>query len=161
MPEGLLNVIALLVLGYLLLLTELFAPGLVLGTLGLASVAYGCYLAFELGTQWGVGAIIFSFAVTGGGLAVFFRSGAARKLVLSSQEAATWKSQAEGLESLLGKEGKTLSKLRPAGMAEIEGHRVDVVANSEFLDEGIRVKVRDVEGNRVVVEAVETAMEGS
>ncbi len=102
-----------------------------------------------------------SFAVTGGGLAVFFRSGAARKLVLSSQEAASWKSQAEGLESLLGKEGKTLSKLRPAGMAEIEGRRVDVVANNEFLDEGVRVKVRDVEGNRVVVEAMEAAGEGS
>jgi membrane-bound serine protease (ClpP class) len=49
-------------------------------------------------------------------------------------------------------EGITLSALRPAGIAEIEGQRVDVVTKGEMVGRGDRVRVTEVEGNRVVVE---------
>ena len=153
MPEGLGTIVLLLVVGYLLLLTEFFTPGLILGTLGLAAVSYGCYLAFELGPLWGASAIGLSLVATVGGVIVLSRSKAARRLILSGDEAKGWKAQAEGAEALRGKEGRTLTKLRPSGMAEIEGQRVDVVADSEFLEPGIAIRVCDVEGNRIVVEA--------
>lgn len=52
---------------------------------------------------------------------------------------------------LLGKTGQAWSVLRPAGIAEIEGRRVDVVSDGEMIDAGARVEVVRVDGNRVVV----------
>jgi len=52
---------------------------------------------------------------------------------------------------LLGKQGVAQSGLRPAGVAIIEGQRVDVVTEGALIDAGTRVKVVAVEGNRVVV----------
>lgn len=154
MPEGLLAIIALLSVGYILLLLEIFVPGGILGVLGGLSVLYGCYLAFALGPLWGLGALGLSLVVTVVMVIGFLRSKAASRLVLSGQEPKTWKGQDTHLAGLLGKEGRTLSTLRPAGLAEIGDERVDVVADSEFLDAGVLVRVTEVEGNRVVVEAV-------
>lgn len=48
-------------------------------------------------------------------------------------------------------EGKTLTKLRPAGFARIDGRRVEVVTGGDFIDAGVPVVVTEVHGNRVVV----------
>ncbi len=154
MPEGLLEVVALLSLGYVLLLLELFVPGGILGVLGVLCIGYGCTLAFGLGTSWGLGAMGLSLTVTGIGLAVFLRSRAARRLVLEGPTDGGWQAPDAGLRELLGASGTTLSPLRPAGLVDIAGERVDVVADDEFLDAGVRVRVCEVEGNRVVVEPV-------
>ncbi len=53
--------------------------------------------------------------------------------------------------SLVGKEGVALTTLRPAGTAEIDGQKVDVVADSEYIKNGTRIKVIKTEGMRVVV----------
>ena len=52
---------------------------------------------------------------------------------------------------LIGREGAVESVLRPAGMARIDGRRVDVVSRGEMIESGARVRVVAVEGNRVVV----------
>jgi membrane-bound serine protease (ClpP class) len=51
----------------------------------------------------------------------------------------------------LGKHGTTLSPLRPAGVAEIDGERVDVVSTGGYVDAGVPVQVVRVDGPRVVV----------
>jgi membrane-bound serine protease (ClpP class) len=51
----------------------------------------------------------------------------------------------------LGKRGRTTSPLRPAGIAEIEGERVDVVSEGEMIEPGTPVEVARVDGNRIVV----------
>jgi membrane-bound ClpP family serine protease len=56
-----------------------------------------------------------------------------------------------GLSALLHKQGTSVSELRPAGIAEIEGRRVDVVTRGEMIPAGVAVEVAEVEGNRVVV----------
>jgi len=56
------------------------------------------------------------------------------------------------LERFLNKEGTTLTILRPAGIAEIEGEKLDVVTQGEFIQVGVKVKVIKVEGRRIVVE---------
>ena len=56
-------------------------------------------------------------------------------------------------ESLLGKQGQSLSFLRPAGKARIDGRVVDVVSDGPFISEGAEVEVVQVTGNRVVVRA--------
>ena len=54
----------------------------------------------------------------------------------------------------LGKRGRTSSPLRPAGIAEIEGERVDVVSEGEMIDAGQIIEVTRVDGNRIVVRQV-------
>jgi membrane-bound serine protease (ClpP class) len=58
------------------------------------------------------------------------------------------------MRPLVGKEGVAQSDLRPAGVAVIEGRRVDVVTEGAMIDAGARVKVVAVEGNRIVVRRV-------
>ena len=76
-----------------------------------------------------------------------------RRLVLSEGLPA-----AEGYASApetdlrwLGKSGRATSPLRPAGIAEIEGQRVDVVSEGELIEAGQAIQVIRVDGNRVVV----------
>ncbi len=53
--------------------------------------------------------------------------------------------------SLVGKTGTAENLLRPGGTVHIEGRRVDVVTRGEPIPAGTRVRVLEVEGNRVVV----------
>ena len=54
-------------------------------------------------------------------------------------------------DDLVGKTGKTITDLRPAGTAWIEGRPVDVVSEGVFLEKGKTVRVLEVQGMRVVV----------
>ena len=55
------------------------------------------------------------------------------------------------LGEIMGRSGVTKSALRPAGVALIDGKRVDVVASSGFIENGKLIKVIETSGNRVVV----------
>ena len=157
MPEELLPIIGLLSLGFLLMLIEIFVPGGVLGVLGLICVGYGCYLAFGLSNAWGLGSVALSLVATSVTLTILVRTKAAKKMVLDVPGVQEWKATEDGLADLEGKVGHTLTPLRPAGLAEIDDQRIDVVADSEFLEAGVSVRVCEVEGNRVVVEAAKEA----
>lgn len=60
--------------------------------------------------------------------------------------------QYEG-EELLEKIGVCLTDLRPSGTVEIEGRRLDVITSGDYVDAGCRVRVIELRGNRMVVEA--------
>ncbi len=51
----------------------------------------------------------------------------------------------------MGKRGHAASVLRPAGIADIEGERVDVVSDGALIDRGTAIEVTHVDGNRIVV----------
>jgi membrane-bound serine protease (ClpP class) len=55
--------------------------------------------------------------------------------------------------AMLGRTGVTQTPLRPAGIAEIDGERMDVVSNGEMIDTGVTVVVTRLDGNRIVVRA--------
>jgi membrane-bound serine protease (ClpP class) len=76
-----------------------------------------------------------------------------RRLVLGSEMDADlgYASAPAEDRQWLGRTGATLSPLRPAGVAEIEGRRVDVVSDGTFIEAGAGVEVIRVDGNRVVV----------
>lgn len=155
MPQGLGWIIGVLALGYILLFAELFLPGGIVGIFGLLAVIYGCYLAFGLGGLWGSAAIVLSIVVTGLAVHLFFRSRLGKRLVLNDDEPKTWKAQEDDLEVLVGKEGTTLSSLRPAGLADLDGRRIDVVTDGQYVERDRPVRVIQVEGNRVVVAELE------
>ncbi len=79
-----------------------------------------------------------------------------RRLILQRGLKATegYASAPESDARWLGMTGRASSPLRPSGIAEIDGHRVDVVSEGELIDAGQFIKVIRVDGNRVVVQRV-------
>ena len=53
---------------------------------------------------------------------------------------------------LRGRTGTAASFLRPAGIASIDGRRIDVLTEGEFIAQGTPVEVTRVEGARIFVE---------
>jgi membrane-bound serine protease (ClpP class) len=53
--------------------------------------------------------------------------------------------------SWLGRTGTAVSPLRPAGIAEIAGTRLDVVSDGGFIEALADIEVTRVDGNRIVV----------
>ena len=58
------------------------------------------------------------------------------------------------LKGLVGKSGVVVSKLRPVGIAEIEGRRYQVVSEGMMVEQGTPVRVIDVSGNRILVRVI-------
>ncbi len=150
---------ACVVLGFLLVLVEIFLiPGIgFAGVFGAALICVGGGLVWvEHGMAAGLATLI------GSGLASillvwgFWRSGAAKRFVLNTKLDAESDERAARAK-LAGKTGTAITSLRPAGQAEIDGERYDVVTDGGFVDAGVQVTVIEVEGFRVVVEATPDA----
>jgi membrane-bound serine protease (ClpP class) len=151
--------------GVILLAIELFVtPGFgVTGVLGLAALLGGLGLSLVgAGATWAVilGAIgrvavslLLAIAASLVLLRFLPRLPIGRRLVLETELTARegFASAPETDRAWLGKRGTTASQLRPAGIADIEGERVDVVSDGEFIDAGDPITVVRVDGNRIVV----------
>ena len=59
------------------------------------------------------------------------------------------------LKELLGKEGVVVTPLRPVGMCDFSGHRVECVGESGYVDKDNKVKVIHVEGTQLTVRVTE------
>jgi len=55
------------------------------------------------------------------------------------------------MQIFVGKVGKAISPLRPAGTGDFDGVRLDVVTEGDFIDKGMDVIIIKVEGRRIVV----------
>lgn len=75
------------------------------------------------------------------------------KLTFAGAQGADYVTSADRT-SLRGKSGIASSYLRPAGVALIDGERVDVLTQGEFIPEGTPVRVTRVEGARIFVEPI-------
>jgi len=89
------------------------------------------------------------------GVVVFRALPAGRRLegVLHQDSQPSWDGyiSAAPRTELIGLPGITVTELRPSGVAEIAGERVDVTTDSEWLPAGTPVKVVKAEAMRVVV----------
>jgi membrane-bound serine protease (ClpP class) len=151
--------------GLVLLVLEVFViPGFGLaGALGIAALLGGLGLTlFGAGASWefilkAAGRVVFSVLLAlVASLAVLRflpHLPFGRRLILETGLPAGqgYASVPEGDKSWLGKSGTALSPLRPAGIAEIEGERVDVVSDGELIEPGVSIVVTRVDGNRIVV----------
>jgi membrane-bound serine protease (ClpP class) len=59
-----------------------------------------------------------------------------------------------GLEDMVGKIGVAESDLRPSGWVTVDDERIFVVSNGTFIEDGKKVKIIKVDGNRVVVKEI-------
>lgn len=147
-------VVALLVVGLVLLAIEvLVLPGIgLVGLLGGAAALGAVALAWvALGTGYGLLALGAGVCATGMLLWAVPRTGVGRRMVLLETQRGGRGPDAR-LAALVGKEGRALTPLRPAGTVEIEERAVDVVTDGLYVEAGTPVRVASVEGNRVVVE---------
>jgi len=133
---------------------ETYLPGLIAGILGACCVFAGVILSFvKLGPSTGLAVLtVVSLLSAVGGWAYFtwFPESAMAKRFISYRtvgEIGTEKPE------LLHRTGVAHSTLRPAGLALIDGKRVDVIAEGAFIERGSPVKVVSIEGCKVVVRA--------
>jgi membrane-bound serine protease (ClpP class) len=152
--------IFLFIFGIILLLVEAFIPGFgIFGIGGLISVSTSIVLA-AASTASGLRMLLIAFLVSAilGYLAFKYlqRRGLLRRFILT--EAATTEagySSSADLQYLSGKKGKTVTILRPSGIAEIDGSRYDVVSEGVFIQPDVPIEVLKVEGSRVLVRRIE------
>jgi membrane-bound serine protease (ClpP class) len=152
--------ILLTLLGLIFFGLELFVPGGILGAVGglllLAAVIIG-FSDDVLGREGGVvGAIIMLV-----GLCVYvvlilrmFPSTPIGRLLTLSNDMKTSKASDDSEDDLVGVDGSAHTDLRPAGIALLNGRRVDVVAEGNWISQGAPVRVVEVKGSRVVVREV-------
>lgn len=155
----------LLGIGLLLLALEVFViPGFgIAGFLGLLALVGGLGLSLiGAGATWpvvmtAVGrsalALVLAILLALVALRYLARSPFGQQFVLKEELGAGegYATAPETDRRWLGKRGTVLSPLRPSGIAQIEGERVDVVSEGGFIDAGDPVEVIRVDGNRVVV----------
>jgi membrane-bound serine protease (ClpP class) len=158
----------------LLVLEVFFIPGFgIAGALGIGALLASLSLSLiGDGVTWdfavrAVGRVVFSLlmAVMATLVALRFlpRLPFGRRLILETVLPSDqgYASAPAGDKSWLGKAGTAVSPLRPAGIAEIEGERLDVVSDGELVEPGAPIVVTRVDGNRIVVRRRRTPTERS
>jgi len=159
--EALVPTIICLVVGLILLLLELFIPGFgVSGILGLvALVAAVCLqISNPTGMLFVIAIVLFAIAAA---VLLFYRSAVKGRLMRSKiilQEQIDGDSNAlntQEQQALIGRSGVALSPLRPAGIAQIDGRRVNVMTQGEFLEKDAHVTVTQVAGLKILVRAAD------
>lgn len=168
MTPALVNWLAFLafLLGIIALVLEIFVfPGFgVAGITGVILVGWGILLVavdFTQATEALVLALVATIVIFAAGMKLMTRYRMWHKLTLQNKQNKEegYMAPQPGLNLFIGKEGIALTPLRPAGAAEVDGRRLDVVTEGEFISSGARIKVVQVEGTRVVVK--EASCDGS
>lgn len=149
----------LIIFGFILILIEIFlVPGFnIFGIFGFVMVVMGIVVAYsKLDSRIANFLLIFSIILSVLLIRMVVKSKSWKRMVLDANQKKTegFHASADNLVSLLGKQGITLSKLRPAGVALVEEEKVDVVTEGNFIEENKPIKIILVEGNRVVVREI-------
>jgi len=149
--------ISLIIVGLGLILLEVYlVPGLnVVGVFGFVVILFGIGYAFsEGGAMGGVYAVIGTVVVGGGMFYWLWTSGAWDRFILATNlkgDEADAVRESEHRARYLGKTGTAVTPLRPTGVAEIEGERIEVVTEGEFIAAGSRVRVVAMDRRRYFV----------
>jgi membrane-bound serine protease (ClpP class) len=155
MKNPLFIVLILQVVMVIVLVFELLMPTMgILFSIAAALAGYSLYLAFA-DVSRNTGFIILAIDLSLVPILVLFgikliaKSPVSLKTTLSSAEGIS--SQQPDLNALMAKSGIAISLLRPAGIALIDNHRIDVVTKGEFIEKGKSVTVIAVTANQVIV----------
>jgi len=149
-----------LILGLVLTGVEIFLPGFgVFGVLGISLLG----IVVFLGASTAIEALIIVLGILIVlGVLVFLalRSAAKGRLFKSplilkeSLDHESGYSATEEMSCFLGREGVTTTPLRPAGMADFDGVKLDVVSESTFIEMDVAVRIIQVDGRRIVVRPI-------
>jgi len=148
------GIVLLYVFGMALVVAEIFLPGAILGLFGLVCVIAAIWLAFGFGHALLGGVLVALTAVSVPFLVWIWVRVINRVLVMKETEKEATGAVVQH-KSLVGREGVALTQLRPSGMARFGDLKVDVVSEGPVIERDARVKVVEVQGNRIVVREVQ------
>jgi membrane-bound serine protease (ClpP class) len=153
-------VIGLAILGLILILLELHViPGHGFsGILGLVVLLAAVVLAFGIAfffvaVQSISIAIVLSLITFWISTKIFPESAFFKRITLSATQGPEYVASSDFSE-FLGRTGLAASYLRPAGVANIDGKRITVLTEGDFVPAGTPVRVTRVEGARIFVRRV-------
>ncbi len=154
--------VVLFAIGAIFLIIEFIIPGFgVFGIIGIVFTLFGLMFAarsfrdFILSGGITLAVAIISIPIM---FKLFGRLKIFDKIILKHGETSDqgYLAPSENTISAIGKEGITVTDLRPAGMAKIDGMRMDVISHEGFIKQGTNVKVINTSGNRIVVEKTDS-----
>lgn len=150
-------IIITLLVGLALLALEIVAlPGGVSGVVGGILVVIGVWQSYaKYGSTAGCIVLIASI-VTGILMLVFLMKSGTWKRFSLKEKIDSKTNQPEKQNIKVGAEGKSLTRLAPAGNAIIDGEIVEVHSVGEFIDEGTPIQVTDIEGYKITVKRTES-----
>ncbi len=153
-----LPIILLFLFGMGLLIVEAFMPGFGLpGITGCVMEIAAIVLTYiHHGGVAALGVTVCILAIMGIVVSLALRSASKGRLsksamILNEEEDASALDVSEDLKVFIGKEGITTTVLRPTGMAEFEGMRLNVESEGEFIPKDTPVAVHRVDGRNVIV----------
>ncbi len=151
------------VVGIALLVVEMFMPGFgIPGISGLILLAASIVLTWmEHGPIAGIGVSIVVIALGAIVVTLSLKSAATGRISRSAlilrdtlkHDGSVVSGNQE--HQLLHRTGETMTVLRPAGMANFDGERLNVVSGGEYIEKGRQVIIKAVEGARILVQEVE------
>ncbi len=147
-----------------LIVAEVFVPsGGLLGTAAFISLIGGLMLFFRHSPAAGIAGIVVavfmvpSLLITAYRLLPRTRFGQRVLLMPPVRQRGEAVSDAPELSQLVGAMGRVLTTMRPVGMCDFEGRRVECVAESGFVPRDRKVRVIHVDGTQVTVRVVDEA----
>lgn len=156
--------IILFAIGLLLLLAEVFLiPGFGLaGIGGAAAILASIFLTFGNMVQ-ATYSILIALGVSVIGFFLLIKyipsTRTWRKFVLSTEQKKElgYTVGTKDLKRLTGKEGIAITPLRPSGIVEVNGKKLNALTRGEYVNSNTKIKIISVEGNKIVVEAVDVS----
>lgn len=149
--------ILLILVGLGLIVAEVYlVPGFnVIGIIGFLMILFALGLGFtEHGFSGGI-MLLAGTVVTGGAMFyLLWNTGAWDRFVLATtlrRDDMTEEREAEDRSRFLGKVGHAVTPLRPTGVVEIDGDRLEVVTEGEFIAAGSAVKIVAMDRRRYFV----------
>jgi membrane-bound serine protease (ClpP class) len=155
MNDSLLLLVILQLVGVVVIIAEIILPsGGILSIVALSVFAYSLYIAFgdismTVGFAFVAGDLVLIPVLVIIGLKLLARSPVTLRRTLSRKEGIS--SQSPELDRYLDTQGTAVTNLRPAGMAIIDGKRVDVVTRGEYIEKDTEIMVTAVTGNQIIV----------
>lgn len=149
------GIITLFIIGLIAIAVELFIPGAIIGLCGAGCVVTSIIFAYIYVSNL-LGHILLGLGICF--IPVFFVSWYKLLSKTFSVKASEkdFSSARDRLDDLLSEEGIALTTLRPSGIANIKGSKIDVISEGEMISKNTRIKVIDVKGNRIIVKPVKT-----
>jgi membrane-bound serine protease (ClpP class) len=153
----------LIAVGFVMLLAELFIPSGVFFVLAIAAIIGGVVMTFTYGSDPYLGwmTLIGVFVAIPSVMGILFhywpKMPVGRRFFLTGpEEDATLASMPVNveLEQLRGRFGRALSPLRPSGVVDFDGRRVDCLTEGMMVETGDTVRCIDVKAGKVIVRPV-------
>ena len=140
------------------IIVEVFLPGFgIPGISGILLIGAGTVLAgVHFGAVTAVSVLLVLVAVLAVLISWVLRAAArgdgGKRLFLKEREELHTRN--DDMLAFIGKRGQTKSVLRPAGIGDFDGVRLNVVTEGDYIESGKSVEIVSVEGTRIVVKAV-------